>query len=87
MKMEEIENRWCKLSLTVEEDAIINMPDESIRESERKGERSLVGKLYMERIIGKEVLAATLGKIWRVSKAAIFQVCGPNLFMNICYAC
>lgn len=72
MKMEELENRWHKLNLIVEEDAIINLHPESIIDSKRKWERSLVGKLYMERVIGKEVLAARIEKFWRASKAANF---------------
>lgn len=40
----------------------------------------MVVKLFMNRIIGREVLALTLAKIWRVSKLATMQDFGSNVF-------
>lgn len=38
-----------------------------------KGDRSVIGKICLERQIGKEVLVATMAKVWKLSKHATFQ--------------
>lgn len=39
-----------------------------------------MGKVYMDRTIGREVIAATIAKVWRVSRQARFQEIGSNIF-------
>lgn len=46
-----------------------------------KGERSLVGKIHLERRIGKEVISTMIATIWKISKLAIFVEAGSNTFI------
>ncbi|XP_041027018.1 uncharacterized protein LOC121267240 [Juglans microcarpa x Juglans regia] len=78
--MEEIEEVWSRLRLNEEENTPIDVnggEEESIR---RRGERSLVGKICSPRRIGKEIVKATMEKIWRVGKPLDFEEIGFNCF-------
>lgn len=54
---------------------------EGFDESMRKGDHSIIGRLYMDCFFGKEVLGTTMAKIWKISKPAMFQECGQNMFV------
>ncbi|KAF5471943.1 hypothetical protein F2P56_008700 [Juglans regia] len=71
--MEDLEEKWNELRLLDEERNEINIDDDDVPEELRKKEqRSLMAKLYSARLINKEMLETTLGKIWRISKEAVF---------------
>lgn len=56
------------------------MEDEFSVSDQIKEQRSLLGKLCLDRMTGKEVPRNTMGKIWKISKPAIFRDLGSNLF-------
>ncbi|XP_042980007.1 uncharacterized protein LOC122310195 [Carya illinoinensis] len=79
--MDEIEDRWNKLRLTKEEEVVIELPQGGEEEIQCKGDRSLIGKICSDRAISKEVIANAMGKIWRISKRAVFQEVEKNVFV------
>ncbi|XP_042974862.1 uncharacterized protein LOC122306500 [Carya illinoinensis] len=79
--MEELESKWDHLSLTEEENSIIELEPASVDLSEERGARSLVGRLWAERRVGKEVIRSTMAKIWRVGRGFGFQEIATNLFV------
>ncbi|XP_042952214.1 uncharacterized protein LOC122289295 [Carya illinoinensis] len=78
--MEGLEGMWENLRLTEKESSLIKLGgmEERMRE---KGGNSLVGKIWIDRQIGREFVESTMGKIWRVSKPARFQEIGSNMFI------
>lgn len=75
-----LEESWGKLTLLHEEVEPITLGVELMGEDLFKESRSLLGKLCIDRSIGKEILKATMGKIWQISKPANFKEVGKNLF-------
>lgn len=59
---------------------MIELDDGSAEVAREKGDRSLIGRICMERVIGMKVLVATMTKIWRISTLAEFQEVGNNTF-------
>lgn len=78
--MNELEEEWGKLCLTVEEVQGIEIGDLT-EELNYKEERSLVGKVCIERSINQEVIEGTLAKVWRISKRARFLEVCLNIFV------
>lgn len=75
-----LEESWSKLTLLGEGDEPIALDEEQTEEDSFKESRSLLGKLCIDRGIGKEILKATMGKVWRISTPANFKEVGKNLF-------
>lgn len=73
------------MRLTEEENTTIVLNRETVEEAQRKGDRSLVGKLCMNWSIGKEVIASTIAKVWKLkmSKPVVFHEFGPNVFVTL----
>lgn len=47
-----------------------------------KGQACLVGKLIVDRVIGKETIHSKLIKGWKPTGSLSFKVLGPNLFLT-----
>lgn len=62
-QMDEIEYQLGNLRLTEEEEAVIELPQGNKDELQRKGGRSLIGKVCSDSVVGKEVIANTMEKI------------------------
>lgn len=75
-----LEGNWEKLRLNSDEEDPIQVEDEFSVSNRIKERRSLLGKLCLDSMVGKEVLRTTMGKIWKISKPAIFRDLGSNLF-------
>lgn len=60
--MDSLEEKFRKLRLNEEEDASIVVDVESLLDSIKKGERSLVGKLSIECVINKGVTRSIFSK-------------------------
>lgn len=67
-----LEERWSRLKLFKDElDTIVG--GEILSEDDKvKERRSLIGKLFTERRVSKEMIKGTMGKIWHLSKNATF---------------
>lgn len=50
-----------------EEQAVIELDGWSIDVAREKGDRSLIGRVCMERVIEREVITTTMAQIWRIS--------------------
>lgn len=50
-------------------------------EVQRKGDHSLIGKVCGDRVVGKDLISSMMGKIWRISKKAVFQEVEKNIFV------
>lgn len=61
--MDKIEETWGQMKLTEEEDAQIDLEGEAMEDIQRKGERCLIGKICIERSIGRAILKSTMAKI------------------------
>ncbi|KAF5462220.1 hypothetical protein F2P56_018246 [Juglans regia] len=79
--MEEIEDLCGNLHLIEEEEKLVACPMGNDEEILRKGDRSLVGKICVDRAVGKEIVVNTMGKIWRISKRASFLEVEKNVFI------
>ncbi|XP_042983175.1 uncharacterized protein LOC122312593 [Carya illinoinensis] len=79
--MEDIQERWSKLRLLESEASVLNLDEEGSTVTKEKGDRSLVGKVFSDRMVSKEVLASTMAKVWWISKRADFHECGSNTFI------
>lgn len=79
--MEGLEDIWGQLSLTEEEEALPEVDSGSGEEIQRKGKRSLIGKVCSEHNIGKDIIGSTMARIWRISKRPIFQEVDINIFV------
>lgn len=77
--------KWEQLRLTEEEDDFFFLDDEANEADRTKERRSLIGKICIERTIGKEVIRKTVGRIWRISKPATFTEVEKYIFCNFCY--
>lgn len=77
---EQLEECWGKLTFSSEEDELITLGDELSGEDRNKERFSVMGMLCADRSIGKEIIKNTMGKIWRISKPAVFHEVGKNLF-------
>lgn len=73
--MEGLEDMYQNLRLTEEESSLIELGGMEKGMSE-KGEKSLVGKIWLDRRIGKDFVESTMAKVWRVSKPAKFRRSG-----------
>lgn len=78
--MNDLEEKWERFCLTEEEGEATIIDDVVSEEILFKEDCTLVGKICMERNIGREVLEATMMKVWRVSKPAKFVDLGGNMF-------
>ncbi|KAG6658375.1 hypothetical protein CIPAW_04G156400 [Carya illinoinensis] len=81
--MKGLEAQWGKLRLSEEEKVIVDVGEEAEEEVWEQGERSVIGKICMERLIGSEIISLTMGKIWRINKPAEFREVGDNKFVVI----
>lgn len=79
--LEVLEELCGNLRLMKEKLAGIELDDGSSEVAREKGYRSLIGRIYMERVIGREVLAVMMTKIWRISTLVEFQEVGNNTFI------
>ncbi|XP_042964509.1 uncharacterized protein LOC122298706 [Carya illinoinensis] len=79
--MNELEENWRRMRLTEEEGQGIDIEDELPDDLFEKEERSLVGRVCIERSISQEVIESTLAKIWRISRRAKFLEVCPNTFV------
>ncbi|XP_042969019.1 uncharacterized protein LOC122301691 [Carya illinoinensis] len=79
--MEKLQEMWETFQLNDEEGEAIELEEEGSSEVQRKGERSLIGKIWSERVIGKNIVENTMGRVWRLSKPAIFTEVGRNVFV------
>ncbi|XP_035549240.1 uncharacterized protein LOC118349286 [Juglans regia] len=78
--VDRLEVLWENFRLSKEEslDLEVNEVEDAMKD---KGDRSLVGKVCLDRVIGKEILSSMMAKIWKISKAAVFQEVGTNIFI------
>jgi hypothetical protein len=78
---EDLMQMWGNFSLTEEELEGYNGQDESLEEVTIKGKYCLVGKLLVERIVGKESIRSAMVKGWKPTGSVSFKVLGDNLFL------
>lgn len=82
VEISSLEAKWEHLRLLEEELQPISLGDETPTEYFIMVRHCEVGKLCSERSVGMEVLRATMGKIWCISRPALFKVVGQNIFTN-----
>ncbi|XP_042962524.1 uncharacterized protein LOC122296794 [Carya illinoinensis] len=70
--MDVLEEKWKGLRLREEEEAVIELEEEWQSELGLKEQQSIMVKICSTRTISREVVETTMGKIWRISKAAQF---------------
>ncbi|XP_042990316.1 uncharacterized protein LOC122317333 [Carya illinoinensis] len=84
--MEDLEMQWDQFSLTEEENSVIEIGSVDLSEVTKKGELCVVCKLWSDRRVGKDIVRATMAKIWRVDRSFTFQEVSTNLFV-ITFVC
>lgn len=70
-----------QLRLTNEEQVVIVVEEEMPEVDKIKEHRSVIGRIGMDKTLGREVVRATMGKVWRISKRPIFTTVGKNTFI------
>ncbi|XP_040994343.1 uncharacterized protein LOC121240886 [Juglans microcarpa x Juglans regia] len=80
--MEDLEDMWAQMKLIEEEMGTIDLNEEESEVVLKKGEKCLIGKVCLERVISKSIISTTMAKIWRLSKPATFMEVGANLFTH-----
>jgi hypothetical protein len=79
--MEEIEQRWQRLSVTAEEeDAIQGKRSEKISVIQKR-KKSLIGKLAGSKMANREALCRVMNMLWKPRKSLKVQEIGENLFI------
>lgn len=63
METDDLEEKWEQLNLIEEEHFVIEIGVEDLVKTMDKGDKSLVGKVWSDRRVRKEVLRTTLLKI------------------------
>lgn len=77
-----LEERWGQLRLSKEEQVRLTMDEEELTDQDTiKERRSLVEKICTERSIIRDAIQSTMGKIWKLGKAATFKEVEKNLFI------
>lgn len=76
-----LEAKWEHLCFTEEEQVLIVLDEKTTKVDCNKKHKSLIGKVCVNRGIGKEVHHKTTGKIWRISKLTSFIEVKKNLFI------
>lgn len=61
----------------------IDIGEEDCENAQLKEEQCLVGKVCMERMIIKAIVATTMAKVWKFSKPTSFQEMGQNIILII----
>lgn len=61
------------MRLSEEEHSVIDLKTDHMDKVLKKGELSLVGRLFSNRVIGSEVVRSTMAKIWKLCKSFSFQ--------------
>lgn len=79
--MENLEEKWKKLTLSDSELHQISIEEDFIKEESKKKEKTLVGKLHSEIIVSRDVLKNTMQKVWRTSRPFYFINVYPNIFV------
>lgn len=64
-----------------EDEAAIEIMDESVEEITRKGDLSLIGKVWVDRSIGRGLIKAVIAKSWRLNAKAQFKEVG-QMFLS-----
>lgn len=78
-----LEDKWKNFSLMEKENKQIELDIGNLTKVTTKGERNIVGKIYSNHLISKEVIRSTMAKIWKVRKSFYFQDISPNLYVII----
>lgn len=78
--MDDLESKWEHFYFTVEEQLPLNVDEGPEDLDNGKSWRSLLGKLFSNRNIVKDIIQATMKKICKVSKQAVFKEMNQNLF-------
>ncbi|XP_040987762.1 uncharacterized protein LOC121235477 [Juglans microcarpa x Juglans regia] len=78
--MDGLEDQWRKFRLTEEEEVVLEINSSGGEEISRKGNRSLIGKVCTDRVVGKDLISNKMAKIWRIVKRATFQEVNKNIF-------
>lgn len=59
----------------------VELEEDLPKEIRNKGERSLVGKLWLERKISSGVRESMMAKVWKLNRVAKFLEVGKNVFV------
>lgn len=64
-----------------EEDTTIEISNEELEGIQRKGDLCLIGKIWVEWMVGRTTIKVTMEKIWKLSSKAWFQKVSLNTFV------
>jgi hypothetical protein len=78
---DELTKLWGGLSLSAEESKGVFVKKPTVRGLVSRGNSCLVGKLIVDRFVGKEIIKLYLIKGWRPSGSLSLKVLGENMFL------
>lgn len=79
--VDNLTTRWGNLTLTEDEGAIEDVPEEEFIEMAGKGRNCLVGKLLSKQNLGKEIIRTKLVRRWKPTGYLTFRALGKNYFL------
>lgn len=82
MNADGLVEEWENLSLTPEEEeTLVDVDGSAAIDVERRLETSLIGKIFVKRIIPRDVLIKELRLVWHVEEGFDVEVLGKNIFL------
>ena len=78
---EDLAELWEKFTLTEVEQDGLEVVEEEVEGISIQGTHCLVGKLILERLIGKDLIQKNMVRSWRPTGSMAFKVFGENLFL------
>ncbi|XP_059450879.1 uncharacterized protein LOC132181651 [Corylus avellana] len=78
---EDLTSMWGNFTLTEEEEAFDEVPEEELIDIGNKGRACLVGRIMSERNIGKKTLKAKMIRSWMPTGSMVFNALGNNIFL------
>jgi hypothetical protein len=78
---ESLSHLWKNFSLSEEESLGVEALHQGLSDVVERGRSCVVGKLFADRVIGKDALKTTLVKWWRPTGMISFKVLEENLFL------
>ena len=78
---EDLTALWGKLTLMDEEDTRLGITEHGIAPRVDRGHACVVGKLLVDRTVGKDIVKTPLIHAWQPTSRVSFKTLGPNLYL------
>lgn len=81
MEMENLKQCWYQLNLSIEKDNKIIVTEDQLTKEINRGRTSIIRRLYLDRVISKEIIRNSMMKIWKTTSPYSILDIQPNTFI------